>query len=130
MEQHAGRVLAVVTDLFFKAKINEAARAVSAEVTYARNREEALRAARASLPSLIVVDLNAGPADPLNLITDLKSDDRTRPVLLIGFVAHVDTELQGEARKRGCERVLARSAFFRGLGALLVEVGQRGGVEK
>jgi PleD family two-component response regulator len=121
MEQRAGRVLAVVTDLFFKAKINAAAKAAGVEVVYARSRGQALEVAREISPAVALVDLNDAATDPLGLVTDLKADRRTQAVSLIGFVAHVDTELQAEARRLGCARVLARSAFFRGLGALLKE---------
>lgn len=37
----------------------------------------------------------------------------------VGFVSHVDRDLARKARAAGCQRVLARSLFFRSLPALL-----------
>lgn len=119
MLSHPPLVLAVVTDLFFKAKINGAAKQAGAEMRYARSCEQALALARECRLRLAIIDLNAAACDPLGLIADLKTDQELQSVPLIRFVAHVDTKLQAEARRLGCERVAARSAFFRNLAALL-----------
>jgi CheY-like chemotaxis protein len=124
MEARTSAVMAVVTDLFFKSKINEAAKQSGLEVAYARDRAGALGLARQSRPPLIIVDLNAADGDPLGLIRDLKADAELRAVPLVAFVAHVDAGLQAEARAAGCDRVMARSIFFKNLTALLEQTAQ------
>lgn len=117
--------MTVVTDLFFKSKINEAAKQSGLEVVYVRDGAGALELARQVRPPLIILDLNAAHSDPLGLIRDLKADAELCAVPLIAFVAHVDTGLQAEARAAGCDRVLARSVFFKNLTALLEQTAQR-----
>jgi CheY-like chemotaxis protein len=68
--------------------------------------------------------LNAVHGDPLGLIRDLKADAELRAVPLVAFVAHVDAGLQAEARAAGCDRVMARSIFFKNLTALLEQTAQ------
>jgi CheY-like chemotaxis protein len=113
------QVLAVVTDMFFAAKINEAAARTGAAVKYARSRMQGLELARTERPSLIVIDLNAAGAEPLQLLAQLKAEAGLREIPTLGFISHVQTELQEQARQAGCDRVLARSAFSRDLPAIL-----------
>jgi CheY-like chemotaxis protein len=54
----------------------------------------------------------------------LKADAELRAVPLVAFVAHVDAGLQAEARAAGCDRVMARSIFFKNLTALLEQTAQ------
>jgi len=109
------RVLAVVDNLFFAAKINAAAAAVGAEVSYVRDPARALAAARAECPALIIVDLDAAGCAPLETLAGLKADPEVGHIPTLGFVSHVAIELQERARQSGCDRVLARSVFTRDL---------------
>jgi len=113
------KVLAVVEDLFFVGKINPAAAQVGAEVRYARSDAQALELARTEHPSLIILDLNAGRCRPLDLLAQLKADTELRHIPTLGFVSHVQTGLQAQARKAGCDRVVARSVFSRDLAEIL-----------
>jgi PleD family two-component response regulator len=113
------KVLAAVEDLYFIAKINQAAAQAGAEIRYARGADRLLAMARAEQPSLIILDLNAAGCAPLDLLSQLKADAELREIPTLGFVAHVQTELQEQARKAGCDRVLARSTFSRDLPGIL-----------
>ena len=113
------KVLAVVEDLFFAAKINQAAAQVGAEIKYARSRAQGIELARAERPSLIILDLNAAGCAPLELLAQLKAEAELREIPTLGFVSHVQTDLQEQARKAGCDRVVARSSFSRDLPAIL-----------
>jgi hypothetical protein len=96
------RVLAYVPDLMDRSRITAAR--VPAEFV----------SSPASLvgrdADLIVVDL--GRPGVLAVLGDLA-------VPVIGFASHVDRELLAAARAAGCERVLARSAFFANVAELL-----------
>jgi hypothetical protein len=49
----------------------------------------------------------------------VKSDAATASVPTVGFLSHVQKDLAVAARKAGCDRVTARSAFVKDLPGLL-----------
>src|SRR5262245_6665182 len=83
-------VLALLDNLFFAAKINQATEMAGFEVVYVKNADQGMEKAQATSPSLIIVDLNANTGDPLILIKGLKSDDQLKNIPVIGFVSHVN----------------------------------------
>ena len=119
---NAPTVLALLDNLFFAAKLNEAAKPAGLTVTTARHATLALEKAKALAPALIVLDLDAAACEPFTFIRQVKADETLRAIPLLGFVAHVNTGVQQQARAAGCERVLARSAFSRDLPRLLQEL--------
>lgn len=113
------KVLAVVEDLFFVAKINQAATQVGAEIKYARSQAQGIELAHTERPSLIILDLNADGCAPLELLAQLKAAAELREIPTLGFVSHVQTDLQEHARQAGCDRVVTRSTFSRDLLVIL-----------
>jgi len=112
------KVVAVVSDLFFAAKINEAAKRAGVTVEYVVDHEKVLERAD-SQPGVIIFDLNLESADPLGLIGKLKENPHWKTISLIAFVPHVQGELRQEAQKRGCDLVLPRSSFSMNLTQIL-----------
>jgi CheY-like chemotaxis protein len=115
------KIVAVVSDLLFTVKIQDAAKRAGVEAVFVTSQENALARAR-ELPALIIIDLNDAAADPLDLIRKLKHEDATAKIPLLGFVSHVQTELIQAARNNGCDKVMARSAFSQNLPAILTEL--------
>lgn len=111
------RVLAVVPDLFFAAKIAAVASAVGIELAFASAADLPARCAEAP-PDLVLLDLHAGPGVP-DLVRALKASDATRNVPLLGFHSHVDIATRKAALEAGIDRALPRSAFVSRLPALL-----------
>ncbi|HLH01596.1 MAG TPA: hypothetical protein VKX25_02415 [Bryobacteraceae bacterium] len=111
-------VVAVLNDLMFQARILDAAKRTGHTVRIAKSQTEALALAQ-ECPVLIILDLNNSIAEPLDLIGKLKAGEQTRPIPLLGYVSHVQTDLRREAVEHGCERVVARSIFFDTLRELL-----------
>lgn len=111
-------VLAVLNDLMFTAKIQDAAKRAEIALIFAASESDALAKARQH-PALIILDLNTTALDAIQLIRKLKEDEATRGIHLTGFVAHVQTALIQEARSAGCDEVIARSAFSQNLPAIL-----------
>ena len=107
----------LVDDMFFAAKINNAAATSGRVMERVRSREQ-LEGLAANPPSLIIVDLNADCLDPLEAICFLKGSAELGAIPIVGFVSHVQTELIRSARSAGCDHVLPRSAFTQ----LLVEI--------
>ena len=125
-------VLALVDDLFFQAKLVETARklgvtlkTVSTGGALVKFLEGPLEgapdgaadgAARADLPRLVVVDLNARQG-ALEAIEQLHRSGN--PIPVIGFLSHVQTELAQRARAAGCQQVMPRSSFTANLAEIL-----------
>ena len=112
-------VLAVVEDLFFTVKIQEAAKRCGLNCLFVKSAGKAMEKAKELQPKLIIIDLNAASAAPLELIGSLKADEETRAISLLGYVSHVQAELKQEAQAAGCNAVLARSAFSQNLPQIL-----------
>lgn len=119
MHRHGNKkILAVVSDLFFSVKINDAAKRAGMSVEFVKDEHELLAKAKAK-PTLIIFDLNFESVNPLDLITKLKSNAELKGVSVIGFLSHVQGELKQKAHETGCDMVLARSAFSQNLPQIL-----------
>jgi PleD family two-component response regulator len=112
------KVLAVVGDLMFTVKINEAARRAGLHVDFVKSEKDAVEKAKEK-PALIILDLNGGAVQPLKLIGKLKGSPETKAISLLGFVSHLDAELKQQAQEAGCNMVMARSAFSQNLPMIL-----------
>jgi CheY-like chemotaxis protein len=69
--------------------------------------------------ALIILDLNFAEIDVLQLIRDLKSNDATKTIGVVGYVSHVQGERKQQVQEAGCDTVLARSAFSHDLQQIL-----------
>jgi CheY-like chemotaxis protein len=125
LELALGKVIALVDDLFFRARIAETARHTGVEfeaVGTGKELLERLRAAseaggaRDGRPALIILDLNAR-GGVLEALRDLQAAGNQIPV--IAFLSHVQTELAEQARAAGCNEVMPRSKFTKNLAAIL-----------
>jgi PleD family two-component response regulator len=112
-------ILAVLEDLFFTVKINEAAKRAGMAVKFVKSEQDALEAARTMKPALILIDLNFHGVQPLDLIARLKGEEETRRIDLVGYVSHVQGDLKQRAQEAGCDVVLARSTFSQNLPMIL-----------
>jgi PleD family two-component response regulator len=112
------RVLAVVGDLMFTVKINEAARRAGLHVDFVKSEKDAVEMAKEK-PALIILDLNGGAVQPLKLIGKLKGSAETKAISLLGFISHLDAELKQQAQEAGCDMVMARTAFSQNLPMIL-----------
>jgi len=111
-------VVAVMEDLMFMVRIQEAAKRSGLETVVVKTKADALKKAEQQ-PVLIVMDLNYRAGEPLELIKELKAAEATSSIHLLAFVSHVQTELRAAAVAEGCDTVLARSAFVQNLPDLL-----------
>jgi CheY-like chemotaxis protein len=111
------KVLALVDDVFFQAKMLETARHVGVELETFSTGDAFLAAARQGAPALLIVDLNARGA--LEVLDLLRATGNQRPVM--AFLSHVQVELAERARAAGCEQVLPRSKFTQNLPAILAQ---------
>jgi CheY-like chemotaxis protein len=118
MTNQKKKVVAVLSDLMFTVKIQEAAKRAGFEVVFVKSREDAVEQAKKN-PAVIILDLNMTGADPLEVIRTLKGDRETSGVSLLGYVSHVQADLKHAAQETGCDTVIARSAFSQNLPTIL-----------
>lgn len=114
------KVLAVMSDLFFSAKINDEAKKLGMTAVFVKDKAVALQQLK-SHPAVVIFDLNCGSADPLGLITAMKQDPETAAIPTIGFISHVQTDLKQKAVETGCDTVVARSIFAQNFPAILAQ---------
>src|SRR5438105_11740341 len=112
------KVLAVLEDLFFTVKINEAAKRAGLGITFVKSEHDVMEQLKHH-PALIILDINFSGIDPLQLIRKLKSDEQSKGISVIGYLSHVQGELKQQAQEAGCDMVLARSAFSQNLPQIL-----------
>ena len=119
MSPEPKRIVAAIDDLFFMAKIKDAATAAGLGIVFAKSRQDAVERSLEG-PCLAVIDLNAAKLTPIELVLDLKSHG----VPVLGFLSHVNIELKAKAVEAGADRVLARSALAQNVNAILREFAQ------
>lgn len=112
------KILVAVDDLFFAAKIQEAARKLGVTIEFAKTDREILEKAE-TLPNLIIFDLNSNSSHPIETIQRLRQNPNLKKVSLIAFVSHVQADLKLQAQEAGCDLVMPRSAFSQNLPNLL-----------
>jgi CheY-like chemotaxis protein len=112
------KVVAVLSDLMFIVKIQEAAKRAGLDVVFVKSFDAAVEQAKDN-PAVMIVDLNTTALDALEFISKLKGDSQTNTVNLLGFVSHVQGDLKQAAQERGCDTVIARSAFSQNLPTIL-----------
>jgi PleD family two-component response regulator len=112
------KIVAVLNDLMFTVKIQEAAKRAGLEIVFVKSQQHALDQAK-ERPAVIILDLNYSEAAPLETIEKLKADDESSKVSLLGYVSHVQVDLKHAAQERGCDTVIARSAFSQNLPRIL-----------
>ena len=114
-------VIAVVDDLLFSSKIRSIADQAGRDVKFVRQPGDALDAIARDQPTLIILDLDREPLDPIGVVRAVRADPALRSIRLAAFVRHTSAGLIKEAREAGVDVVLARSAFFPALAEMLAE---------
>ena len=113
------KILALVEDLFFAAKIVETAKLTGAEVETVSHGDALLERCLEERPSLVIVDLNAPGANRGESVRQLKTNSTLAGIPVVGFLSHVQVDLAEAARNAGCDRVLPRSKFTAELAQIL-----------
>jgi CheY-like chemotaxis protein len=118
------KIVAVLEDLFFTVKINEAAKRAGLPVAFVKSEVDAIESAKAGA-ALVILDLTCTCVDPLALVKQFKSTPELKKISLIGYLPHVQGELKQQAHDAGCDMVLARSAFSQNLPQIFNRYAER-----
>ncbi|HOB73309.1 MAG TPA: hypothetical protein PKG54_02185 [Phycisphaerae bacterium] len=113
-------VAALITDLFFVARVKSTADAVGVPLTVVRNVSDLTRSIEQGA-GLALVDMNAEGVDPVEAVRTCKA--LGRPVWVVAYLAHVQKDLADAARAAGADTVMPRSQFSRELPELLKQYG-------
>ncbi len=115
------KVLAIMSDLFFSAKINDAAKKLGMTAMFVKDKAVALEQFKLQ-PTVVIFDLNCVSAEPLDLIRTIKSNAETAAIPTVGFISHIQAEMKQRARDLGCDTVVARSVFAQNLPTILAGI--------
>jgi CheY-like chemotaxis protein len=118
MQNQKKKIVALLSDLMFTVKIQDAAKRAGLDAIFVKTSDEAMERAKEK-PEIIILDLNTNNVEPLGVIERLKADDETRTISLLGYVSHVQADLKHAAQEKGCDIVMARSAFSQSLPLIL-----------
>lgn len=116
-EQTSPNIL-VVADLFFASKLKGEVQAAGYEYKAAIGIKSALQRAKDYGPSAIVIELSKENLDFESLITNLREDEATQAIPLIGFCGHMDTQKLQRAKELGCKATCSNgqiSGDFKGV---------------
>jgi CheY-like chemotaxis protein len=112
-------VLAVMSDLLFRSKIDDAAQRAGLPLRAAKSLEQLERHLANGLPALAIVDLECDTIDPTAAIRRLRAAPEGAALAIIGYAGHTNADAIAAGRAAGAGVVLARSAFTAQLIALV-----------
>ncbi|HEX6965006.1 MAG TPA: hypothetical protein VF166_04335 [Gemmatimonadaceae bacterium] len=117
-------VLAVMSDLLFRSKIDEVARRLGLPLRVAKSVEQLDRHLTREAPSIALVDLEADSLDVADAIRRIKASEHGTRVPIIGFASHTNIPAIEAGRAAGATVVLARGGLASQLPALLGKVAE------
>ena len=109
--------IALIRDLFFRAKIDAVAAAVGAEVAYVSSMDAVASRCADRQPSVVFIDLSDAAFPALATVQAVRAVAPEARV--IGFASHIDLKPLRAARDAGFELALSRSEFTSRLPELL-----------
>lgn len=110
------RVVAVVKDLFFVARIRETAKLVDTPLGFARGLEELVAALEGEPPGLVIIDLTTPGWDHAALLATVAA--RAPGVPVLGYTTHVLAR-QTQPLHGRCARVVTKEALSQELPEIL-----------
>lgn len=117
-------ILAVMNDLLFRSKIDEAARRNGLELRAAKSLEQLERHLGKGEPSVVFVDLEADSPEPTAAIHRIRELAGASAIRVIGFAGHTNIAAIEAGRAAGATLVLARSGLTSQLPTLLERVAE------
>jgi CheY-like chemotaxis protein len=109
-------VLAIVDDLIFRSKIQTTATPAGGDVRLVRPAAAESAFVEDASWELVLLDLSIRDAVPM--VARIR--ERLPRVPIVGFAAHVQLELQRQAREAGCTAVVPNSVFVQWLPELVL----------
>jgi CheY-like chemotaxis protein len=111
------KIVVVMSDLFFSAKINDLAKKFGTSIVVVQN-EAKFRDRVQDQPVMLIFDLNCATLDAVRMIEEAKADPATKAIPVVCFYPHVQADLAEKATAAGADAVLRRSVFVDALPGL------------
>jgi CheY-like chemotaxis protein len=118
-------VLAVISDLLFRSKIDDAARRAGVPLRVAKSLEQLDRHLGNGTPAVVLIDLEMEGLDTPAMLGRLRATPGAVHVPVIGFAGHTNVTVIHAARADGVQ-VMARSAFVAQLPAMMERIAAHG----
>ncbi|MBZ5552932.1 MAG: hypothetical protein LAO21_09450 [Acidobacteriia bacterium] len=115
----ADRILTLIPDMFFAAKVEETAKHLGISLVKLLSEESLITEARREGPSIIIIDLNFDAARSPEVIKTVKEACSPNPVRVLAFYSHIQEDLAESARRAGAFAVVPRSYFSKHLPEIL-----------
>jgi DNA-binding response OmpR family regulator len=115
-------VLCLVDNLFFGARIEDAARRLGVGCTFARDADAFRRLMREQPPSLIVVDMGGATLPWQELLLEVRATGVRAHTPVLAFGRHTQSELFKLARRSGVDRAVTNAQLSEKLPELLREM--------
>ena len=112
-------VVVLADDLFWKTKIDHAARSAQAPAVFISDPDGLTKEAETGKTALVLIDL-AIRKDPFAAIAALKKAAKTKGIYIVGWFEHVRKDLEKKGTAAGCDEVMPRSAFSQKLADLIM----------
>lgn len=122
MESNVSPIVVMVPDLLMRQQLVGGLEAGGFSVRSAATRARLERALEETRPAGVLLELDGVGLDGAALVAELKADDRTASVPLVGFCAHTRAELIQAARDAGADRVVSRGELTNRLLRIAAEV--------
>ena len=122
MQSDASPIVVMVPDLLMRQQLVGGLEAGGFSVRGAATRARLERALEEIRPAAVLVELDGVGIDGAALVTELKADDRTAGIPVVGFCAHTRAELIQAARDAGADRVVSRGELTNRLLRIATEV--------
>ena len=117
MDDSTKTLVILIDDLIFETMIRGAARTSGWHIECAAATARLTKLVSDHSATLVIIDLNIAPADPIAAIGSLRL--LNPPPRILAFVSHVDRDIAERARRAGADEVLPRSRFTNELPQLL-----------
>ena len=118
---HSKRILALVNDLFFIAKIGDTARFLGYSIEFSGSAPEFFERLARAQPDLIIADLTSSGVDISAVLHQLKGDPQHPSVPILGYTTHVDWKRTAPLHDQ-CTKAVTKDTLSRNLPDLIREM--------
>ena len=118
-------ILALVTDLFFRLKIDDTAKSLGWPIQFAGGATEFLDSLQKTRPGLVIVDLMLDGVDVSALFSHLMVQPNQVSVPVLGYTTHADWKRTQPLHEK-CTKVVTKDTLSRCLPELMQLLVQQG----
>jgi PleD family two-component response regulator len=113
-------VIALVDDLFWKARLLETAKAAGATIVLVADPAQLATKSAEQKPDILFVDL-ALRREPFESVRAFKDAPDTAKIPVVGYFEHMRVDLHKRGKEAGIETLIARSTFTEKLASFLTD---------